>query len=83
MWEDNSYCWFFTCKNHVYHIPVLQHVSGGMRLVHCGGPVWAGPPEIDGDELGPYSIKILDCWFFWDRVCELDVWKARHSLVCL
>src|SRR5207302_1551960 len=48
-------------------------VSGGMRLVHCGGPIGAGPPEIDGGEPWPYSIKILDCWFFGDRVYRLAV----------
>ena len=21
MWEDCSYCWVVTCKNHIYHIP--------------------------------------------------------------
>jgi hypothetical protein len=21
MWEDSSYCWVVTCKNHLYHIP--------------------------------------------------------------
>ena len=21
MWEDISYCWVVTCKNHIYHIP--------------------------------------------------------------
>jgi hypothetical protein len=21
MWEDNSYCWVVTCKNHIYHFP--------------------------------------------------------------
>jgi hypothetical protein len=21
MWEDCSYCWAVTCKNHIYHIP--------------------------------------------------------------
>ena len=21
MWEDSSYCWVVTCKNHIYHIP--------------------------------------------------------------
>ncbi len=23
-------------------------VSGGMRMVHCGGPVQGGPPELSG-----------------------------------
>src|SRR5438132_14336414 len=48
-------------------------VSGGMRLVQCGGPIGAGPPEIDGGEPWPYSIKILDCWFLGDRVYRLAV----------
>ena len=51
----------------------VRYVSGGMRLVHCGGPIGAGPPEIDGGEPWPYSIKILDCWFFGDRVYRLAV----------
>ena len=21
MWEDVSYCWVVTCKNHIYHVP--------------------------------------------------------------
>jgi hypothetical protein len=21
MWENSSYCWAVTCKNHIYHIP--------------------------------------------------------------
>ena|ERR1700757_761443 len=21
MWEDSSYCWAVTCKNHIYHLP--------------------------------------------------------------
>ena len=21
MWEDSSYCWVVTCKDHIYHIP--------------------------------------------------------------
>src|SRR5207302_11486588 len=48
-------------------------VSGGMRLVYCGGPIGAGPPEIDGGEPWPYGINILDCWFFGDRVYSLAV----------
>jgi hypothetical protein len=22
MWEDISYCWVVTCKNHIYHVPL-------------------------------------------------------------
>src|SRR5437016_8929162 len=50
-------------------------VSGGMRLVQCGGPIGAGPPEIDGGEPWPYSIKILDCWF-WGIESTGSLWKV-------
>src|SRR5215469_1656081 len=54
-----------------------------MRLVHCGGPIGAGPPEIDGGEPWPYSIKILDCWFFGDRVYRLAVEGAPFPCLLL
>jgi hypothetical protein len=30
-----------------------QHVSGGIALVHHGGPAWAAPPVLDGGDCGP------------------------------
>jgi len=46
MWEDISYCWVVTCKNHIYHIPrnfIYRH-----KIPLAGADAVTSRPPING-----------------------------------
>ena len=55
MWEDSSYCWVVTCKNHIYHIP-RNFIYRHKILLAEADAVTSRPPVH-----GPFSVRCDMC----------------------
>ena len=74
MWEDSSYCWVVTCKNHLYHIPRNFIYRHKIPLAETDGaasrPPVKAPFKVRCDSCGK-RIRISECNQLLGRILEI------------